>query len=123
MGWQDSQRAYVPLHCVYPEGGNVPCTLLVVQRKYPVMMHEQLPSGVPITRSQQAYQTAQNQFEVQAANVSPLGTLTSQLLYYTDCTVEPVVTHQTSRLCCISGPYRNAQDRLLWRDKACPART
>jgi hypothetical protein len=93
MGWQDSQRAYVPLHCVYPEGGNVPCTLLVVQRKYPVMMHEQLPSGVPITRSQQAYQTAQNQFEVQAANVSPLGTLTSQLLYYTDCTVEPVVTH------------------------------
>ncbi len=78
MGWQKSQRAYVPLHCVHPEGGPLPCTLLLVQRKYPVMMHEVLPSGVPITRSQQAYQTAQNQFEIQAANVSPL----LQLLHY-----------------------------------------
>jgi len=25
--------------------------------------------------------------------------------------------------CCISRPYRDAQDRLLWRDKTCPART
>ncbi|KAL0024592.1 hypothetical protein WJX77_001215 [Trebouxia sp. C0004] len=72
MGWQKSQRAYVPLHCVHPEGGTLPCTLLVVQRKYPVMMHEKLPSGVPITRSQQAYRTAQNQFEIQAANAGEI---------------------------------------------------
>jgi len=25
--------------------------------------------------------------------------------------------------CRISSPYRDAQDRLLWRDKTCPART
>ncbi len=25
--------------------------------------------------------------------------------------------------CCISRPYRDAQDRLLWRDKTCPACT
>ncbi len=25
--------------------------------------------------------------------------------------------------CCISRPYRDAQDRLLWRDKTCPAHT
>jgi len=25
--------------------------------------------------------------------------------------------------CRISRPYRDAQDRLLWRDKTCPART
>ena len=101
MGWQKSQRAYVPLHCVYPEGGTLPCTLLLVQRKYPVMMHELLPSGVPITRSQQAYQTAQNQFEVQAANVSPLGTRTPHYVPYSNCTVwgvEPVVTDHTSWL-------------------------
>ncbi|KAL0034552.1 hypothetical protein WJX79_008066 [Trebouxia sp. C0005] len=72
MGWQKSQRTYVPLHCLYSEGGTLPCTLLVVQRKYPVMMHELLPSGVPITRSQQAYQTAQNQFEIQAANAGEI---------------------------------------------------
>ncbi len=25
--------------------------------------------------------------------------------------------------CCFSRPYRDAQDRLVWRDKTCPART
>ncbi len=25
--------------------------------------------------------------------------------------------------CRINRPYRDAQDRLLWRDKTCPART
>lgn len=71
MGWHKSQRTFVPVHCLQPEGGPVPCTLLVVQRKYPLMMWERLPSGVPITRSQQAYRAAQNQYETQAANVRP----------------------------------------------------
>ncbi len=70
LGWQKSQHAYVPLHCIHQEGGPVPCTLLVVQRKYPIMMYERLPSGIPIARSQQAYRAAQNQYERQAANVS-----------------------------------------------------
>ena len=112
MGWQKSQRAYVPLHCIYPEGGPLPCTLLLVQRKYPVMMHELLPSGVPITRSQQAYQTAQNQFEIQAANVRPLNTLTFQIVQYCTCTVwgvESVVTHHSSQLFCVSGPEKRKE--------------
>lgn len=112
LGWQKSQHAYVPLHCIYPERGTIPCTLLLVQRKYPVMMHEVLPSGVPITRSQQAYQTAQNQFEIQAANVSPLDTLTFQIVQYCTCTVwgvESVVTHHSSQLFCVSGPEKRKE--------------
>lgn len=70
LGWQKAQHVYVPLHCVHPDGGAVPCTLLVVQRKFPIMVYEKLPSGCPIARSQPTYQAAQNHYEMQAAKVS-----------------------------------------------------
>ena len=69
LGWQKAQHVYVPLHCVHPDGGTVPCTLLVVQRKFPMMVYEKLPSGCPIARSQPTYQAAQNHYEMQAAKV------------------------------------------------------
>ena len=70
LGWQKAQHVYVPLHCVHPDGGGVPCTLLVVQRMFPMMVYEKLPSGCPIARSQPTYQAAQNHYEMQAAKVS-----------------------------------------------------
>ena len=69
MGWQKAQRSYVPLNCIQPEGGSIASTLLVVQRKYPVMVWERLPSGVPVTVSLPTYEAAQTQYEHQAAKV------------------------------------------------------
>ena len=75
LGWQKSQRSYVPLHCIQSEGGSVPCTLLLVQRKYPVMVWERLPSGVTVIVSQHTYESAQNQYENQAAKVTIAATM------------------------------------------------
>ena len=71
LGWQKAQRSYVPLHCIQPEGGSIASTLLVVQRKYPVMVWERLPSGVTVTVSLPTYEAAQSQYENQAAKVTP----------------------------------------------------
>lgn len=69
LGWQSSNSCYTPLHCVYPDGGAIPYTQLVVQRKYPAMIWEKLPSGVTRTHTPKAYQAAQSHYDIQAAKV------------------------------------------------------
>ena len=70
LGWQKAQSVLLPLHCVRPDGGLIPCTLIVVQRKYPMMVRERLPSGVVIIRTPEAVRAAQSDFDAQAAIVS-----------------------------------------------------
>ena len=70
LGWQKPQRSYVPLHCIQSEGGCVACTLLLVLRKYPVMVWERLPSGITVTVSKHTYENAQDRYENQAAKVN-----------------------------------------------------
>ena len=72
LGWQKAQSVLVPLQCIQTDGGAIPRTLLVVQRKYPTMVRERLPSGVVIIRTPEAYRAAQSRFETVAANVSLL---------------------------------------------------
>lgn len=70
LGWQKTQSVLVPLQCIQADGGAVPRTLLLVQRKYPTMVRERLPSGVVITRTPEGYRAAQSRYETFAANVS-----------------------------------------------------
>lgn len=70
LGWQQAHSVLLPLHWIQAEGGAIACTLLLVQRKCPTLVRVQLPSGVVITQTPQAYAAAQSLFETQAANVS-----------------------------------------------------
>ncbi|KAK9829033.1 hypothetical protein WJX72_003535 [[Myrmecia] bisecta] len=69
LGWQAWRGVYVPLPIVHREGGLMPRTLVLVQRVFPLLYCEQLPSGVPVLRSQRAQQAAERRYEQDASKM------------------------------------------------------
>lgn len=69
LGLQRSPSSTVPLHQVHAEGGLLPQTVLLVQRKHPTLMWQRLPDGRVLLQSLTAHAAAQEAAAAQQAQV------------------------------------------------------
>ena len=71
LGATRHRSAIVPLHLVRGDGGVVPCTTLLVQRKYPLYYSQQSGAG-KVCLTPKAHSKALLGAEVRASKVMPL---------------------------------------------------